>query len=107
MTDNEKGIGGKVIVRVDEDLEDLIPGFLENRQEDIRYIRESLGKGDYDTIGRLGHSMKGCGGGYGFDMITDIGASIETAAKGQDSDQIQKWLAELEYLLGNVEVVFE
>ena len=107
MTDDEMNAVGKVVVRVDEDLEDLIPDFLQNRHEDVQAIQQLLSANDYETISRLGHSMKGCGGGYGFDMITDIGASIEVAAKGQDADEVQKWLAELENLLGNIEVVYE
>ena len=107
MTNNEMNAVEKVVVRVDEELEDLIPDFLENRHEDIQAIQESLAKSDYETICRLGHSMKGCGGGYGFDMITDIGGSIEMAAKNEDAGEVRKLLEELEYLLGHVEVAFE
>jgi len=99
--------GERIIVHVDEELEDLIPDFLENRHEDFKSIRKSLAKSDYETICCLGHSMKGCGGGYGFDMITDIGGSMEMAAKNEDAGEVRKLLEELEYLLGHVEVVFE
>ena len=30
----------KIIVQVDEDLEDLIPGFLENRKQDVEKLRQ-------------------------------------------------------------------
>ncbi|MDO9529433.1 MAG: Hpt domain-containing protein [Syntrophales bacterium] len=97
----------KIIVHVDPDIEDLIPGFLENRHKDIKTIGESLAVGDYETIQRLGHSMKGAGGGYGFDEITAIGSRIENAAKEENADEIQRQAGELLRYLENIEVVYE
>ena len=105
--DSNKKQGEKIIVYVDAELEDLIPGFLENRQEDIRSIREALEKDDYETIRTLGHSMKGSGGGYGFDAITDIGRSLEMAAKERNAEEIRKRVGELLHYLEHVEVVYE
>ena len=58
---------------MDEDLGDLIPGYLENRKKDVVEILNCLNRRDYETIRSLGHKMKGSGGGYGFDTITEIG----------------------------------
>ena len=99
--------GKKIIIQVDSDLEDLIPGFLENRQRDITTIFDALGRNDYDFIAKAGHTMKGVGGGYGFDAITDIGASIEQAAKQKDPAKIKQCLNELANYLQRIEIVFE
>ncbi len=99
--------GEKIIVHVDADLEDLIPGFLENRRQDVKSIIDALEKTDYETIRVLGHSMKGAGGGYGFDTITDIGRHLEGAAKEGNSAEIRKWVNELSVYLERIEVVFE
>lgn len=96
----------KIIVRVDPDLEDLIPDFLGMRREDVCSISAALEKGDYKTIEILGHSMKGSGGGYGFDRITDIGRSLEEAAKIPDSEKIKKMTEDLRNYLERVEVVY-
>ena len=95
----------KIIVHVDPDLEDLIPGYLENRKKDIESITEALKKDDFETIRILGHSMKGSGGGYGFDAITDIGDFLEQASKNKDSIEIQKQANELSTYLKQVEIV--
>ena len=63
----------RIIVHIDVDSEDLIPDFLDNRTEDIRSLTDAIGRQDYETIQRIGHSMKGSGRGYGFDDITDVG----------------------------------
>ncbi len=97
----------KIIVHVDPDIADLIPGFLENRHKDIKTIGDALVRGDFETIRFLGHSMKGAGGSYGFDPITDIGRSLEQAAIAQDAGDIKKSLQELFVYLDSIEVVYK
>jgi HPt (histidine-containing phosphotransfer) domain-containing protein len=97
----------KIIVHVDPDIADLIPGFLENRHKDIKTMGEALTQGDFETIQVLGHSMKGAGGSYGFDAITDIGKSLEQAAKDKDAEGIQRSVGELAAYLDCVEVLYE
>ncbi len=97
----------KIVVKVDPDLEDIVPGFLQNRRGDVMRIKEALDHNDYETIRILGHTMKGTGGGYGFDDITDIGRSIEQAAKDKNSEEIRQSSAELASYLERVEVKYE
>ena len=99
--------GEKIVVYVDEDIEDLVPGFLENRHGDVDAMNCALNDGDYDTVRVLGHSMKGSGGGYGFNGITDIGMSLEEAAKEENAEAIKKWISELTDYLERVEVRYE
>lgn len=96
----------RITVRIDEDLSDLIPGYLENRRKDIDAIRAALDQGDFETIRVLGHGMKGSGGGYGFDAITEIGRSLEQAAKSADADGIKQQVDELASYLDRLDIVF-
>jgi HPt (histidine-containing phosphotransfer) domain-containing protein len=99
--------GDRIIVHVDPEIADLIPGFLENRRKDIKAMDEALRQGDFEAIQILGHSMKGAGGSYGFDAVTDIGKSLEQAAKDKDAEGIQRSVQELSIYLDQVEVVYE
>lgn len=96
-----------IIVHVDSDLEELIPGYLDNRRRDVQSMLEASERDDYETIRVLGHSMKGSGGGYGFDPITEIGSCLEQAAKVRDREGVQKWVGELLSYLDSIEVVYE
>jgi HPt (histidine-containing phosphotransfer) domain-containing protein len=96
----------KIIVQVDPDLEDLIPGYLQNRRQDMEAILQALEKQDFETIRILGHTMKGTGGGYGFDAISEMGRALEEAAKTRDTQAIKRELASLLDYLEAVEVVF-
>ena len=101
----EEQLSGKIIAHVDPDLEDLIPGYLANRKKDIAAIREALEKKDLDTVRILGHSMKGSGGGYGFDAITDIGTMLEKAAEEGGVEAIRREIVRLEDYLQRVVIV--
>ena len=71
----------KIIVQVDEDLEGLIPGFLKNRGQDVEKLRAELEQSNFVNVSSIGHSIKGVGGGYGFDLMSELGAKIEIAGK--------------------------
>ena len=97
----------KIIVTVDIDLEDLIPGFLENRKKDIDSLKESLANADIEKLGSIGHNLKGVGGGYGFNALSVIGANIETIAKSGESAGIEELINEMDDYLNRLEIVYE
>jgi histidine phosphotransfer protein HptB len=98
--------GEKIIVQVDPDLEELVPGFLENRSLDVKKLRSELEKNDFENIRSIGHSIKGVGGGYGFALISELGANIETAAKENNTDAIHENINRLDDYLKYVEVEY-
>jgi HPt (histidine-containing phosphotransfer) domain-containing protein len=107
VSENSGAQENKIIVLIDSELEDLIPGFLNNRRQDIIKMQAALADGDYETIRILGHSMKGAGGGYGFDTITDIGQALETAAREKEAQILQDQIRILTHYLEHVEVRYE
>jgi HPt (histidine-containing phosphotransfer) domain-containing protein len=96
----------KIVVEVDEDLEELVPEYMEERQKDIKSINAALEQSDFETIRIAGHGMKGSGSGYGFNRITEIGKTLEEAAKVSDSEKIRQQLVELAEYLELVEVKY-
>ncbi len=97
---------GQTTVTIDADLEELIPGFLANRRKDIANIQIALEAGEWETIRILGHGMKGAGGGYGFDAVTDLGAALEQAAAHADRDAVGELVGRLAHYLAGVQIVF-
>ena len=95
-----------VLVKIDPDLEDLIPGYLRNREKDIKTMTDALETGNFDTIRILGHSMSGSGGGYGFERITDIGRYLEQSAKDLSPEEVRKGIKDLVEYLTRVEVIY-
>lgn len=95
------------IVKINAILQPLIPGFLDNRKTDLQTIQSAIQDEDFETIRVTGHNLRGCGSGYGFNPITDLGGTIEKAAKEQDMAAIQQALGELTEYIETVEPVFE
>jgi HPt (histidine-containing phosphotransfer) domain-containing protein len=96
----------KIVVTVDPDLEDLIPGFLDNRRKDVATLRGALERGDCPAMQSTGHSLKGVGGGYGFTGLSAIGADIENAAKAGNTGALAGHIDRLADYLERVEVAF-
>lgn len=96
----------KIIVQVDEDLEDLIPGFLENRNQDVNKLRAELDQNNFVNVTSIGHSIKGVGGGYGFDLMSELGAKIESAGKENNIEAIRENIEQLDHYLKCVEIEY-
>ena len=97
----------KIPVRIDPALRDLIPQFLANRQRDLATLRQALDGENFTMVQTLGHRMKGDGGGYGFDAISEIGAVLESAAARHDRASVGRQIEKLADYLARVEITFE
>jgi CheY-like chemotaxis protein/HPt (histidine-containing phosphotransfer) domain-containing protein len=99
--------GERIPVRVRKMVADMVPGFLENRRQDVRTILDAVARGDFDPIRVAGHNMKGVGSSYGFEPITEIGRRLEDAAKAGAAEEIRRQAAALGDYLDRVDVVPE
>lgn len=93
-------------VEIDIELSPIVPEFLEKRRGDCSLISQCLETGAFDQIHTLGHRMKGAGGSYGFDDISEIGETIEKAALEGDHDTIGSEVQRLSDYLDRVAVVY-
>ena len=93
----------KIIVKIMPEIFDLIPGYLQNRENDIKLISDALANNDMEVLRKKGHDMKGSGKGYGFDTISEIGEKIEMAAKSGESKIIEEQLVVFKDYLERVE----
>jgi HPt (histidine-containing phosphotransfer) domain-containing protein len=89
-------------VLIDPLLQDLIPGFIDKRRQDLPKFAEALAAADYETVRKLGHNLKGTGASYGFDLLSEFGAQIEEAAKLQDRATIHAKVEELTRYLTSI-----
>ena len=94
-------------VTVAKNLEDLIPGFVENRRKELESLRAALAAGAFEQLRQLGHRMKGVGTSYGFDRVSALGRQIEDGARAGDRDVVEARIAEYAEYLARVHVVYE
>jgi len=95
----------RVTVEVDPDLIDLIPDFLTRKRADLVKLQGAVESGDLATIATIGHKIKGEGGSFGFDTISEIGAELEALGKKGDGASARQLVADLSEYLEKVDVV--
>ena len=95
---------GKTLDIADPFARKLVGDYLENRRADIAKLTQALRDSDFETIRITGHNLMGSGAAYGFEAISEMGAGIESAAEAHDIMGVQRCIAELQDLLGQVKV---
>ena len=93
-------------IEVDQELVSIVPDFLDHRRLDCLLIERLLAECDLEGIQSLGHRMKGSGGSYGFDEISEIGESLEFAALVADADGIMSAVERLKLYLSRLMVSY-
>lgn len=96
-----------LIVHVDAEIQDLVPDFLAHRRHDLETLEAAVDRGDLEQLQDIGHNLKGVGGGFGFDGISEIGRELEAAARAGNLDGIRRAVAALRAYLEQVEIVIE
>jgi signal transduction histidine kinase/DNA-binding response OmpR family regulator len=96
----------ELVVRVEQGMEDVVPGYLEKRRKDVDLYRQALAAGDFDAVRMLGHKMKGTGAGYGFPVLTEIGGAIEQAALKKDAGSVAAGVDRLAWYAGRVKLEY-
>lgn len=98
---------GPIIVHVDASFEPLIPKFIANRNKELTAMTEAVDQGDFETVRKVAHGMKGVSGSYGFSAMTVIATRLEEAAKAADERSIRTDLPVLASYLERVKIVYE
>jgi PAS domain S-box-containing protein len=94
----------RITVTPPEGFEVLSSDYLARRKEAMRSLRDLLERGDYNTIRRMAHDVKGTGAGYGFVPLTNVARTLEQAAAAADLARMQQALNSMEEYLQSVEL---
>ncbi len=81
-------------VRVDVELKDLIPEFLEDLDEELENMDVALDSGDFEKLRLLAHGYKGAAGNYEMMGLFDIFLGLENAARGENRELCREKLLE-------------
>jgi HPt (histidine-containing phosphotransfer) domain-containing protein len=80
----------------DVDLEDLILTFIDEMPSRMAFVRDCLGKRDWEGLRRAAHQLKGAAGGYGFEPLFPAANRVESAIRdGEPEEQVAQAVAEL------------
>jgi CheY-like chemotaxis protein len=91
-----------IVLRVKSNLADRVPAYLQNCRQNVIVMLDALDRVDFETVSSVGHQIRGSGGAFGFQAITDIGAAIEEAGVRADDDVSRKLVGQLSSYLDGI-----
>jgi HPt (histidine-containing phosphotransfer) domain-containing protein len=78
-----------IVVKVDRDLQDLVPLFIGQRKADQAALAVALRARDFEALRKIGHGMAGAGASYGFDCVSEVGERLVNAARAADAPAVE------------------
>ena len=95
----------EIIVKVDTDIMELIPGFMENRKKNIATINEAIIGNDWETVYQVAHKIKGSAGLYGLTELSSLAKELEFAGKEKNADKAIEYFKKIEEYVANLKIV--
>lgn len=100
----------KIFVKIDNDLSDLAPGYLERRRSEAPKMKELLEKtraadeAAFAELRKVAHQIAGNAGSYGFHVLSELGGELETLVLQKDFNAAQTKIDEILNYLSHVEL---
>lgn len=85
-----------------EDLNDLIPGFIRRRKQELGEITMHFKNENFIEIQRIGHKLKGHGVSYGFKAVSEAGKELEIFAEQKNKDKTWETIEYYQEFLGKI-----
>lgn len=98
---------GAITVQVNPRISDIVARYLEHRVQDVGFLLNALNEGEFERIQDVAHDLVGTGGSFGFEGMSLIGRSLETAAVNRHTAEIKILVEGLAEYISRVEVVYE
>ncbi|MDA1129026.1 MAG: Hpt domain-containing protein [Chloroflexi bacterium] len=95
-----------IVIQVNPKIGDIVESYLEHRNKDVDSLLDALDRGEFDQIRHLAHDLVGTGGSFGFEDMSLIGRSLESAAANKEIGEIKLLVGDLAEYLSNVKVVY-
>jgi signal transduction histidine kinase/DNA-binding response OmpR family regulator len=103
--DNEQ-LSDQNVVQVEKDFAEFIPAFIEDVLKDVREMSQALTQEDFDAVRKASHRIKGAGGGFGLETISEIAIALETAAKSGSKGETEKALLDLSDYINTLHIEY-
>lgn len=84
---------------IDPSVRELVPRYMKRREADVATIADLLKRREFNEIRILAHNMHGSGAAYGIKQISEIGRTMEIAARDADQDGVAEGVDALRRLV--------
>ncbi len=90
------------LVREDPGFADIVLEFLDGLGARLGEMEDALRQSDFERLRVAAHQLKGSGGGYGYPVLTERAAELETLAKKQALDDCIDAIEQLKSIASRV-----
>lgn len=80
--------------------------YLDRKVQDIQILITSLESNDFAPALKLGHQVKGNAETFDFPELAPLGIEIESAAKNQDKQSVQRLVNQMSHLITQARLTF-
>jgi HPt (histidine-containing phosphotransfer) domain-containing protein len=96
----------KIKVKVNGDLADIMPIFLDRLGQDILTMPQAIQKEDFKEIAAFAHKLRGNGPSYEIHEFGYMGSELEKLAKAKDLAQCRKVFDRVKDYFERLEIIF-
>ena len=93
-------------VKISEDLEELIPNFLKNREKELLLLKNYMFQKRYSEAENTIHGLKGVLGSYGFNGAYELSLDVEKDLKKEKYSSAKEKIKELIEYMTNLEIEY-
>ncbi len=80
----------------DPDIAEILDAFIDELPHRVAKLKQALAQADLASLRAMAHQLKGSGGGYGFTVISQAAARLESSIKAQaDLDEVRMQVEQL------------
>jgi HPt (histidine-containing phosphotransfer) domain-containing protein len=90
------------LLRKDASFADIVTQFVDGLSGRVSRMEDAIRAADFEALRAAAHQLKGCGGGYGFPILTEQAAELEQHAKNRALEECLEALDILKSICGRV-----
>jgi PAS domain S-box-containing protein len=105
LSASEAGTLDWIDIQMPPGLEDIVPGYLASRRDEIPEMLALLAASDFERLALKGHNMKETGDSYGFSDLSRMGGALEDSANQSNAAALNLELTEIREFLGKVRLL--
>jgi HPt (histidine-containing phosphotransfer) domain-containing protein len=83
------------LVREDPDMVDIVEEFVKELPKRLAQMQAAYTALNWKMLRTLAHQLKGAGGSYGYQSLTELATEMEAGFSRQQADQFQAWMKQL------------
>ena len=102
--DRQQAVIHSTLLAEDPEMEPLVVDYVQNLPGTLHRLEENLARADEESLAQGAHRLKGTGGGFGYQQLTDLAAQLEKEALAGEPEACGRIIPRLRETLSRIEL---